>query len=134
MDKNRELAELLGMDTVPILIKEWGYYHNNQLYYSSIDPEDGTVPTTRTSYPTIPDFAADPRLVLREMMKRTVWPEFRDTVGWHHAHAIIRSLQADVLDKEITISGVDTIHIWYILNTTGLLRDKAIEFLKERKP
>jgi len=53
----------------------------------------------------LPDYAADPRLVLREMMKRKEWIEFR----WF-----------------IDDCWVDLI----VLDTTGKLRDLAIEWLK----
>jgi hypothetical protein len=61
----------------------------------------------------VPDFVADPRLVLKEMKAKDLLDEF---LLW--------------LSKG---SLVTWIHIDYILSTTGLLLDKGIEFLEERK-
>jgi hypothetical protein len=55
-----------------------------------------------------------------------------DMQQYNNCHVIIRSTQADVLDKEVIISGIDNIRVEYIDDTTGLLLDKAIEFLEER--
>ena len=63
------------------------------------------------------DFAADPRLVLREMKQRKDWGKFVFVVGeWPGAWTTQGSI------------------VCYILDTTGKLRDKAIEFMKEVRP
>jgi len=81
MYKNRELHELLGL--------RW-YEWDNTVGFTHIDN---------------PDYAADPRLVLREMAKRADFKLFMD------------------LDDDIPIE--------YVLDSTGKLRDMAIEYLKK---
>uniref|UniRef100_A0A6H1ZZ56 Uncharacterized protein n=1 Tax=viral metagenome TaxID=1070528 RepID=A0A6H1ZZ56_9ZZZZ len=61
------------------------------------------------------DFVVDPRFVLREMRKREDWPEFA------------------FKEMIFSNSGKCGISLNYILDTTGLLRNKAIEFLKEER-
>lgn len=61
-----------------------------------------------------PDYAADPRLVLREMMKRKRWVDFLDVVG---------------VGGNTEINSMIDVH--YILDTSGKLRDAAIEFMKK---
>jgi len=71
-----------------------------------------------------PDYAADPRLVLKEMMKREDWPRFLDSIdGMHNCY-----------DYGQEIVWRDWIEVKYLLDTTGKLRDKAIEWLKGRTP
>jgi hypothetical protein len=65
----------------------------------------------------IPDYAADPRLVLREMMKRVDWDEFVTLTG---AGVIANT-------KNGTVYCID---LFYILDDSGKLRDLAIEFLE----
>lgn len=77
--------------------------------------------TERTAYWHIhndnPDFCADPRLVLEVMMKREDWPEF------------MRSLQ--IVDNPCLFLQKYTED--YILDTTGLLALKAIEWMEAHK-
>ena len=71
-----------------------------------------------------PDYAADPRLLLREMMKRDDWPRFLDSIGgFHSAFAGEDGLPS-------SIKWIDSIPLDYILDTTGKLRDLAIEWLQ----
>lgn len=92
--KNRRLAELLG-----------------------ISPKK--IPGIGREIDVYPDFASDPRLVLREMMKRKDWPIFAKT------------LKYSIGDREYH-GDTQTVGIIYILDTTGRLRDAAIKFLEER--
>ena len=61
-----------------------------------------------------PDYAADPRLVLREMMKREDYKRF------------LGSIRVD-----LNYDDVPYIEIFYIMDTTGELRDRAIEWLEK---
>ena len=64
-----------------------------------------------------------PRIVLKEMMKREDWWTFIEVYG------DLQRWSNDIGGWEKT----DLIPIDLILDTTGLLRDKAIEWLKGRK-
>ena len=66
-----------------------------------------------------PGYAADPRLVLREMMKREDWDSFCDYIGY--------------LDFSEDGYPLRYVRMDYILDTTGKLRDAAIDFLKEAR-
>lgn len=122
--QNKRLAELLGIDIKPYEIIEWlvGYDNYGYPQYSLLDPEDGTVPTKRYMPRTIPDFAADPRLVLREMIKREDWDLFLPEIG-----------HCQRWKEKDTIYTYDLIRIDYMTDTTGLLRDRAIEFMERGK-
>lgn len=86
--KNRRLTELLGIEPTYSLPNECG-----KIIY--------------------PDFAADPRLVLRAMIEREDWDKF-----WQ---------------KLFMEQGTHpNFWVYYILNP-AVLRDKAIEFLEEKK-
>ena len=61
-----------------------------------------------------PDYAADPRLGLREMMKREDYKRF------------LGSIRVD-----LNYDDVPYIEIFYIMDTTGELRDRAIEWLEK---
>ena len=96
MDKNRELHELLGLEWKIKWIFTGAAYEER----SSKDN---------------PDYAADPRLVLREMMKREDWLDFR------------------LLMNRYSYDHLTCIEIELILDPTGKLRDMAIEWLKGEK-
>ena len=66
----------------------------------------------------IPDFKSDPRLVLREMMKREDWPEFSERLFWY------------IADKTEIIKNFCEV---FILDTTGKLVKDAIKFMKEKE-
>ena len=68
-----------------------------------------------------PDYAADPRLVLREMEKRKDWPVFVKRIG------------ARIEDRYTGQPPVDFVRADLILDNTGNLRDAAIEFLERVK-
>ena len=107
MDKNRELHELLGLCWHEIVaIDRINYVCSCGKVYK-IDDKYACVN---------PDYAADPRLVLREMMKREDWFEFVNEIGQMEQN-----------------EGSDMIYLIYILDTTGKLRDLAIEWLKNNK-
>jgi len=108
MDLNREFAELVGI-----------CWHD----YGRIQYEDGAIEflTCRKckSVTPNPDYAADPRLVLREMVKR------KDFGGDFGFQQIIGGPEYDKIDIDYLIDSNGE------LDTTGKLRNKAIEFLKE---
>ena len=110
MDKNRELHELLGLC--------WHEWVRNIGH----DAED-LMCDKCWRYPSEvgenPDYAADPRLVLREMMKRGDMLRFLD---------FLRGKWRGLLTED-TLLLAEII----VLNTTGKLRDLAIEWLKNNK-
>jgi len=104
MDKNRELHELLGLC--------WHYPAA-----PSMSHVGGAVcKKCKQRLDANPDYAADPRLVLREMMKlpEAQWIMFLSAIG---------SMEYNRSD--------DMIYISLILDTTGKLRDAAIEWLRK---
>jgi hypothetical protein len=67
----------------------------------------------------IPRFApSDPVLVLREMMKREDWPVFIKRIG------------ARIEDRYTGQPPVDFVRVYYMTDTTGLLAQEAVEFLR----
>ena len=97
MDKNCELHELLGLC--------WGKPDREAIWKCK---KCGA----GMSLITYPDYAADPRLVLREMMlKCKDWDGFVDRIG-------------------VRIGGQAYFHHAFILDTNGLCRDQAIVWLK----
>ena len=114
-DRNRELAELVGM-----------FWHHAEDFnvrpFYPLTCSCGEKLFTFQVEPHCkhynPDFTADPRLVLREMVKRDDWLMFL---------AFIKGLM-DVSRHH------DKIDVGLILDTTGKLANLAIEFLlKMRK-
>ena len=105
MDLNREFARLVGLC--------WHEYDTETLNCIHCEKVMWRKDSNN------PDYAADPRLALREMVKRKDWPEFRHKIG-----TVMRIIK----DKPAILVNID-----YILDTTGLLRNKAIEFLKEKE-
>ena len=113
MDKNRALHELLGL-----------CWHEFFPYILSTDPP-GMSRCTKCKKPfrlyaavfktTNPDYAADPRLVLREMRKREDWRKFCMTIG------------------DIGLNDWPLIKSGYVMDTTGKLTDLAIKWLKEKE-
>jgi len=114
-EKNREVAEWLGIKTEPYEILEWiiGYDNYGHPEYSLIDPEDGTKSTTRYMKRSIPDFTADEGKVqlLREMMKREDFWLF------------------------MAASDMDNINYFVevITDTTGKLLDTVLEWKRREK-
>jgi hypothetical protein len=112
MSINRELAELLGMTPQKIVGKKPTIAELEAILDSkgqssiTINP-DGSI----ESHFDIPDFVSDARLVLREMAKREDYVEF-----------------LTYLDKWWMPDGLISL-VDLILDTTGKLRDLAIEFL-----
>ena len=109
MDKNRELHELLGHCWHE---PEWIRGEGGRCKKCKIKPLVYELPAN-------PDYAADPRLVLEEMMKREDWPAFCNTVG--HSWATPKNGAA----------AHDYVYLFYILDTTGRLRNVAIKWLQE---
>jgi len=114
MDLNREFAELVGIprheDTIANL-PDYGCLcgFTNSLRW--------VLEKHILENPNL-DYAADPRLVLREMAKREDWPEFSERLFWY------------IADKTEIIENFCEV---FILDTTGKLRDAAIKFMKEVK-
>jgi len=106
MNKNQELHELLGLEW----IEDW-----------VLTNSEGT--TVRIPREDNPDYATDPRLVLREMEKQGMLKEFL----------------VDIWDERIiahdtnlaTALGVMVNIIYLILDTTGKLRNLAIDWLNK---
>jgi len=71
------------------------------------------------------DYAADPRLVLREMMKKEDYFRF--------AFSLYNNLEWPAESEYQQILMQRSILIDYILDTTGKLRDAAIEFIEKGK-
>jgi hypothetical protein len=63
-----------------------------------------------------PDYCADPRLVLEVMMKREDWPKFAPMVGRWDGSTAEYFVRSD-----------------YLLDTTGLLAMKGIEWLERKE-
>jgi len=76
----------------------------------------------KTYVHTDPDFCADPRLVLREMMKREDWKNFHRTL-----------VGAMIWDEEREIYGIFAIAVDYILDETGLLCKAACDFMEKEE-
>lgn len=117
MDKNRKLAELLGLcwheTTVDAYLKAGPPdAHLHHLPYGMIEvPPQCSCGLFACSHEN-PDYAADPRLVLREMiLKCKDWDGFVDRIG-------------------ARIGGQAYFHHAFILDTNGLCRDQAIVWLK----
>ena len=122
MDKNRELHELLGLC--------WHEYVNSPKGLREFECSCGKgFDWSRVIDKHIrelnPDYTSDPRLVLREMVKREDWPEF---YGSLHSSKIENIKFHAGTVKRNEYSG--TIGIRYILDTTGMMEDLAIEWLK----
>ena len=115
MNKNKELHELLGL--------EW-----HTVLYLSTPPAPHWECSCRRAFfdyylmtehlkKNSPDYAADPRLVLREMMKRDDFDRF------------ISNINAFSLDEDNDLIN-NAVPVDLIMDTTGKLADIAIEWLK----
>ena len=101
-ENNKIFAELVGIKPIRI--------HGLNMYSEEID---------RYEYP---DYAADPRLVLREMMKRDDWNDF---YKWASDHKQILDYNSQ---------GTVFIRLRYILDTTeGLLVKAGIEWMEKEE-
>ena len=107
MNKNRELHELLRHC--------WHEPYGEKLFRSSTFFTCYKCGMIDVRQDWNSDYAADSRLVLKEMMKRKDWLRFK------------KYINKDSYDHLICIS------IDLILDTTGKLRDLAIDWLKETK-
>ena len=108
---NREFHELLGKHL------HEGTHKDDPKHPDRICTRCGVKITERNYADDVLDYAADPRLVLREMMKREDWDSFCDYIGY--------------LDFSEDGYPLRYVRMDYILDITGKLRDAAIEFLKE---
>ena len=116
MDKNREFAELVEIPwheeiSVAIFCGEDRFRCSCGAFY---DKRQQLLDHVEKSNPGL---TADPRLVLREMMKREDWPEFITALSGINT----------------CINGHYFIRVDLILDTTGKLRDNVIEFLRKEK-
>lgn len=108
MNKNKELHELFGH----CWHEDWyPAPYSADSFICKKCKKEFSVPL-----PANPDYAADPRLVLREMEKRGDWPKFLSGSGlyWYTTRR----------------GGMAFIALEIIMDTTGKLRDIAIEWLK----
>ena len=127
MDPNREFAELVGLcrhenDPPPIYTMEYGIVLVCKCGFKT----QSLIELNKHIKESNPNYASDPRLVLREMVKREDFPLF----------------MARLMYMGDSVEGIDWDHnidIDYILDanfeleTTGKIRDEAIEFLKEER-
>ena len=114
MNKNKELHELLGLHWHEYMWKDDDTIPGGGLFECGC----GHKTHFQWSFKINPDYASDPRLVLREMMKREDWESFQEEVciGVGEGGMWSWGFHADL-----------------ILDTTGKLRDLAIRWLKEGK-
>jgi hypothetical protein len=108
-DRNKRLAELLR-----ICHHDEGVWGSNGKWTcekcgAEVDGDNPTI-----------DFTSDPRLVLREMRKIGKLARFLSGLN-----AFSFDEDGDMIDNAVPVE--------CILNTTGLLADKAIEFLEKMK-
>ena len=120
MDKNKELHELLGLcwhEVVP----------GTQLWLQTSNRMSFVCSKCRERYieSFCLDYAADPRLVLREMAKRKDWDHFFENVLVNHTHLSVNSIPVDSSIQLMLFP------LYLIIDTTGKLRDIAISWLKE---
>jgi len=117
MDPNREFHELIGG-------KCWHGHDSDNPDFMETCPKYNLI--YYGDQETTPDYAADPRLVLREMAKREDFPLF----------------MARLMYVDDNVEGIDWDHnidIGYFidsngeLETTGKLVKDAIKFLKEKE-
>ena len=115
MDPNREFAEMVGL----CWHEQRGIDENGSPYCScgfkihiTASELDMHIEKSNSNY------AADPRLVLREMRKREDWPEF---IQW-------------LFREYVSFEQIPYWLEYFILDTTGRCLCAAIEFMKEEKP
>ena len=114
--KNREFHEFFHRDVTNY---DSGDVHKclcGKKYYMS----DAGTKAFEEHLNNVPDYAADPRLVLREMMKREDWDRFVEYI-YHKQPSDINRLSPYA---ELVFN--------YIPDTTGKLRDVGIEFMREK--
>ena len=105
MDKNKVLHDLLGLPP---------------------QGHDVQGETCDHYYETWPDYAKNPILVLREMMKQKSWTQFAEVIGM-----VYWTTLNDVRKEYITNIPHYTVDVELISDTiTGKLRDMAIQWLK----
>ena len=115
LNKNKRFAELVGI-----------CWCEPEYYNEDIDKchKCGAIYSTGRRSTAHPDFAADPRIVLREMMKREDWPEFSNEIGPCKHKPDISPFNYPPMEAS------EAVYYEYILDTTGKLRDAAIEWLE----
>jgi Zn-finger nucleic acid-binding protein len=116
MDKNRELHELLG--------KEWHESTPEIRRCRGVDLDTGEIGNCRITSDLAdnnPDYAADPRLVIRGMEEKGLLDEF----VWH-TNDYYRIKEEYEFSERMDF----VVRTEYILDTLGKLRDLAIEFLR----
>jgi len=124
MDPNREFHELLGKCWHDLVPNDWP--HNRLLPIKHFKCTKCDIYTNSCEADINPDYAADPRLVLREMDRLGKLSAFMMWL-WDS-----ESCEDDL--GNVLMSGESFLHLLdYILDTTGKLRDEAIKFMKEIK-
>jgi len=108
MDKNREFHELLGLCWHELNPSGVGFLCTCGRWFEYEDIDNIHMRCHN------PDYAADPRLVLREMQKKgsDLYDDFLDSLAPELEH-------------------YGYIEAYYILDTTGKLRDAAIKFMRK---
>uniref|UniRef100_A0A6H1ZKS3 Uncharacterized protein n=1 Tax=viral metagenome TaxID=1070528 RepID=A0A6H1ZKS3_9ZZZZ len=115
MDPNREFAELVGLRWYPA--KSVSLDPNDRLFCGKC----GQYVHQEQIDSAVPDYASDPRLVLREM----------ERIGKLEAFIVTLIYTPESNPETIDYDGL--IPVEYILNLTGKLRDAAIKFMKEKE-
>jgi hypothetical protein len=114
---SERFAELAG---IPFHILFYDYEKRQWLCPCTIKPI--TFEETVNHYNL--DFCDDPRLVLEVMMKREDWSEFISSVGIVHN---------GILPYDEHEGAYFYIDFEFMINTTGLLALKAIEWMEEKE-
>ena len=108
MDRNKRLAELLGICWHDLVPNDWP--HNSLLPIKHFRCANCDIYTNKCEADINPDFAGDPRLVLRECEKTERGREFI-------LHFLLSHRKPEILQR--------------LLNTSGNVADEAIEFLEK---
>uniref|UniRef100_A0A6M3JX38 Uncharacterized protein n=1 Tax=viral metagenome TaxID=1070528 RepID=A0A6M3JX38_9ZZZZ len=120
MDKNRVFHELIGRTDWHKIVKQQPYELDGvavgSLFICSCGLELHGAAVSMHLVLSNPDYAADPRLVLREMMKREDWENF----------------MAGLFGCFVFSTGAAMNLATYMTDTTGRFRDAAIAFMKEK--
>jgi len=123
MDKNRELQELLGLHWHEYMWKDDDTIPGGGLFECGC----GHKTHFQWSFKINPDYASDPRLVLREIEKKGNLGRFILWI-WCDSGMVVYNEKW----TELGILGILVLVIKLIaIDTTGKLRDLAIRWLKE---
>jgi hypothetical protein len=117
MDANRRFAKLAGLPyfTIEHIDGEWVCGCGFKVLW-----EDGKMAIQHLRSHNSPDYAADPRLVLEVMLSRKDGPLFMARLMYGFEQPGVEAIDWD-----------NNIDVDYILDTTGKLRDLAIEWMEK---